>query len=179
VDDVLRDFSVNITGIKPGLHRVWVNETATYNLLLAMHTAVVTSGVTTFSVYVPETTVSVTSPIQNATYTTKNVPLNFSTQKPASSYWISLDGEKQVLIYGNTTLSDLTYGVHTVEVFAVENQKADTSQKITFTITPQKTSTLPQLTLILSIASIVIVAVIAVTAYLLRRSKPVKQSPVT
>jgi hypothetical protein len=99
------------------------------------------------------------------------VPLNFSTQKPASSYWISLDGEKQILIYRNTTLSDLTYGVHSVEVFAVENQKADISQKITFTITPPQTSSLPQLTIVLSVAGIVIAVVVATSLLLYRKRR--------
>ncbi|MCW4004028.1 MAG: hypothetical protein NWE95_08990 [Candidatus Bathyarchaeota archaeon] len=50
--------------------------------------------------------------IDNRTYNTMNIPLNFSIDKPAEWIAYTLDGKENVTIYGNTTLRDLPNGLH-------------------------------------------------------------------
>ena len=66
--------------------------------------------------------VSVVSP-QNITYTTNEVPLEFVTTQDFVTASYSLDKQENVSISGNTTLTDLTHGVHNLTVF-VEDQQA-------------------------------------------------------
>jgi hypothetical protein len=61
--------------------------------------------------------VSLVSP-QNQTYNAANVSLAFTVNKPV--YWMgySLDGQDNVTVTGNTTLSALSSGLHNVTVYA-------------------------------------------------------------
>ena len=62
-------------------------------------------------------TVSILSP-QNTTYTTTSIPLTFTVNE--STYWIgySLDNQANVTITGNTTLTNLVNGTHSIIVYA-------------------------------------------------------------
>jgi len=76
----------------------------------------------TFAQQATPSKISITSPT-NQTYDESNVPLIFSLDVFSSNksiYWMSysLDGEGNVTITGNTTLSGLINGVHNVTVFA-------------------------------------------------------------
>jgi parallel beta-helix repeat protein len=70
---------------------------------------------------IPEDTIPpnivVLSP-ENKTYTVNDVPLTFTVDE--ATVWISysLDGQENVTIAGNTTLSSLSSGVHTLMVYA-------------------------------------------------------------
>jgi hypothetical protein len=57
---------------------------------------------------------------ENVTYTASSVPLNFTVDTPTSWIGYSLDGEANVTIAGNNTLSGLTDGSHTIVVYATE-----------------------------------------------------------
>jgi len=61
--------------------------------------------------------IRVTSP-ENIIYDTVDVPLNFTVNEPVSQISYSLDGQKNVTIAGNTTLTDLPNGDHNVTVYA-------------------------------------------------------------
>jgi parallel beta-helix repeat protein len=61
--------------------------------------------------------ISVISP-ENVTYATNEVPLDFALDEPASWVGYSLDGQANVTIGGNTTLSSLSEGSHDIIVFA-------------------------------------------------------------
>lgn len=78
--------------------------------------------------------VSVVSP-KNITYTTDEVPLQFNTNQnfTASSY--SLDNQENITISGNTTLTELTNGLHTITLF-VEDEQANitASETVHFTV---------------------------------------------
>jgi parallel beta-helix repeat protein len=65
----------------------------------------------------PPNSLAVLSP-QNTTYATSSVPLNFTIIKPASWIGYSLDGQLNVTITGNTTLSGLSDGSHSLIVYA-------------------------------------------------------------
>jgi len=51
-------------------------------------------------------------------YRTKSVPLNFTVDEGVSWMGYSLDGEKNVTVFGNTTIEGLVDGSHLVQVFA-------------------------------------------------------------
>jgi hypothetical protein len=56
--------------------------------------------------------------VENKTYNTSNVPLNFTVDESTSWIGYSLDGQTNVTITGNTTLTELAYGSHTLTVYA-------------------------------------------------------------
>jgi hypothetical protein len=56
--------------------------------------------------------------VENKTYNTRSVPLNFTVDQSTSWIGYSLDGQANVTLTGNTTLSELTYGAHTLAVYA-------------------------------------------------------------
>jgi hypothetical protein len=55
---------------------------------------------------------------QNKTYTENYVPLNFSLSQPTQWTAYSLDGQANVTLDGNTTLTGLPNGQHTVIIYA-------------------------------------------------------------
>jgi hypothetical protein len=55
--------------------------------------------------------------LENITYFTGSVPLNLSVDEPVSQITYSLDGKENVTISGNTTLSGLANGNHTLIVY--------------------------------------------------------------
>jgi hypothetical protein len=61
--------------------------------------------------------VSTISPV-NKTYALNSIPLTFSLSKPASQVEYNLDGQANVTITGNTTLSGLSDGPHSLRIYA-------------------------------------------------------------
>jgi len=56
--------------------------------------------------------------LENKTYHTSDLPLNFTTNDPVSQIAYSLDGRANVTLSGNMTLSELSAGLHNVTVYA-------------------------------------------------------------
>jgi hypothetical protein len=83
-----------------------------------------------FAVDAPPPRVSVQSP-KNQTYTSPEVPLDFTVNTPASWLGYSLDGAATVTVPANTTLTRLAEGSHTLVVYAGNTLKSET---VTFTI---------------------------------------------
>lgn len=69
-----------------------------------------------FTVDTPPT-ITIASP-QNKTYESSDVPLDFTVNELVSQITYSLDGQENVTIAGNTTLTGLTYGFHNLTVYA-------------------------------------------------------------
>jgi len=65
-------------------------------------------------------TISIVSP-ENKTYTVNNVSLTFTVSKSTSWIGYSLDGQANVTITGNTTLTGLPDGPHNLVVYAKDN----------------------------------------------------------
>jgi hypothetical protein len=77
-------------------------------------------------------TVAVGSP-ENKTYTSKDVSLTFTLNKPAVWMGYTLDGEEPVTISGNTTITWLKSGLHNITVYAKDEfENTGTSETITF-----------------------------------------------
>jgi hypothetical protein len=80
----------------------------------------------------PEVTVAAP---ENQTYYTTDITLNFTVNEPVSSILYELDGEATAEISGNTTLTGLSYGAHSLTVYATDaSGNTGTSKTITFTI---------------------------------------------
>jgi hypothetical protein len=58
--------------------------------------------------------------VENKTYASPDVPLNFTVNESVSELKYSLDGQGNVTIAGNTTLTGLSYGEHNVTVYATD-----------------------------------------------------------
>lgn len=56
--------------------------------------------------------------IKNETYNQNNLTLSFTTDKPASWIGYSLDGKANITIAGNTTLTGLPNGAHSIAIYA-------------------------------------------------------------
>ena len=89
-------------------------------------------------------TVSVSSPENDQTYTSGNVPLNFTVNRDGtqiSQLKYSIDQNSNTTINENTTLIELSSGNHTLTVTATDtNGNTGTSQTINFTIAQPKAS---------------------------------------
>jgi hypothetical protein len=98
--------------------------------------------------------VSAVSP-ENKTYTSSNVSLVFTVNKPALWMGYSLDGQDNVTITGNITLSGLANGSHNVTVYAKgEFENTGFSATVTFTVA-KETEAFP---IRLAVAAVIVVA---------------------
>jgi N-acetylneuraminic acid mutarotase len=98
----------------------------------------------------------VSSPANQGNYTSSNVPLTFELRVQGASLSYSLDGGAKVPLLGNTSLSDLVNGDHTLTIYATaENGNTSTLQKINFKVDNTFTT-------ILVIATIVTVAIVII-----------------
>ncbi len=77
--------------------------------------------------------ISILSP-KNEKYETSEVSLTFIVDEPTSWLGYRIDGQDLVTITGNTTLSDLSSGEHTITVYATDTLGNDGSATISFTI---------------------------------------------
>jgi hypothetical protein len=96
--------------------------------------------------------------MENETYSAVSIPLNFTTDEPISQAAYSLDGQDNVTVTGNITLSGLSNGLHNITVYAEDTFGNEGASEITyFTIdVPEPFPTT------LVIASIITVAIIGV-----------------
>jgi hypothetical protein len=108
--------------------------------------------------------VSVVSP-ENENYTSSNVSLAFTVNKPAVRLGYSLDGQEAVTVTGNTTLSGLRSGLHNVTVYAKDAfGNEGVSDTIIFTIVePFPTA------LVIVIVAIVFTVIVGVSVYFKKR----------
>lgn len=84
--------------------------------------------------------VHVVSP-ESKNYTSSNVSLAFTVNKPALWMGFSLDGSENVTLTGNTTLTSLGSGVHNIRIYAKDEfQNTGASETITFKIMEEATT---------------------------------------
>lgn len=103
--------------------------------------------------------------MQNATYSGSCL-LNFTVSKPAVWMGYSLDGQENVTITGNSTISGLTNGLHNITVYAKDtfgNEGA--SETINFTVALESFPTAP----VLAAAATLAIACIAILVYFKKR----------
>ena len=85
----------------------------------------------------PDTTppiITILSP-ENKTYATTSIPLTFTVDECTRWIAYSLDGKSNITITGNTTLSGLSEGTHTITVYANDTAgNMGTSSTVYFTV---------------------------------------------
>jgi hypothetical protein len=112
--------------------------------------------------------------VENKTYCTADVPLNVIVNEPVSQVTYSLDGQGNIGVAGNTTLTELSNGNHNVTVYATDEAgNTGTSEARYFTVEVQQS--FPTASTAVSAASIAIVAS-ALTAYFVKTRKKAKTS---
>jgi len=116
--------------------------------------------------------ISIVSP-ENKTYTVNAVTLKFTVSETASWIKYSLDGQANVTITGDTTLSSLAAGAHSVTVYVQDTEGQTRKASVCFTVaegaeTPQ--SGFPPMILI---AAIILLAVLigVILFFFLRKEK--------
>ena len=101
-------------------------------------------------------TISVISP-ENKTYTVSNVSLTFIISEPASWISYSLDEQANVTIAGNTTLTGLSDGTHSLTVYAKDTAgNTGTSETAYFTIETKEAEPFPTTWIAAAIAIIAV-----------------------
>jgi hypothetical protein len=114
--------------------------------------------------------VAVISP-ENKTYTSSNVSLTFTVNKPVVWMGFSLDGQETVTVTGNTTIAGLANGLHNVTVYANDTfGNTGVSQIIPFAIDqPEPFST----TLVaIGIASVAVIGIGLLVYFKKRKHRP-------
>lgn len=102
---------------------------------------------------------------QNKTYTTTEVPLTWTCDEQITShaeYFLDYPLYGSTTLPGNTTLTGLSNGTHTITVFAFTKRGQANSQAVHFTVSPETQSQTESFPTTLVIAVVVAVAVIGV-----------------
>jgi parallel beta-helix repeat protein len=114
--------------------------------------------------------VIITSPCKNLTYNDTNVSLVFTVDEPIDWAGYSLDGRSNATIHGNTTITDLSNGLHTLTVYANDTfGNTGNSEDVSFNVAvPEPFPTVP--VAVASGASIAAVA-IGILLYVRKRKQ--------
>jgi hypothetical protein len=143
-------FNIPINRLSDGFHSLTVYSQANY----LYYGTSANNATIIFSIDTTPPTISSLS-IENKSYAKQQLPLSFTTNESTSWISYSLDNQANVTINGNTTLTNLTLGTHTLRVFANDTAgNMGESQIIEFTMVKDETW----------LYVIVIVTIVAVTS---------------
>jgi parallel beta-helix repeat protein len=118
--------------------------------------------------------ISILTP-ENKTYDTANVTLNFRVSEITSWIGYSLDGQANVTILGNTTLTDLSTGLHNLTVYVKDAAgNTGTSEAVHFSVV-QISESLPIVLIAATITAVIIIVTAAVILW--RRHRHQQQKP--
>ncbi|MBN1357933.1 hypothetical protein JW988_04100 [Candidatus Bathyarchaeota archaeon] len=113
---------------------------------------------TNFTIDTVAPNISLLSP-ETKVYNISTLSLNFTVNEPVSQLTYSLDGQKNVTISGNTTLTNLSYGEHNVTVYATDEVGIiGVSETISFTIT-EPPEPFPTTLVVASVITVVVVGI--------------------
>jgi hypothetical protein len=84
------------------------------------------------------------SSMENQTYETNNIPLNFTINQSASKITYSLDEQDNVTVTGNTTLTGLPQGAHTLTIYAQDTAGNTGASETVYFNVAQKTESQPE-----------------------------------
>ena len=128
---------------------------------------------TNFTIDTVAPNISLLSP-ETKVYNMSILSLNFTVDEPVSQFSFSLDGQKNVTVSGNTTLTDLPYGEHNITVYATDEVgNIGASKTISFTIA-EPSEPFPT-TLVIAVIAIAAAVCFGLVAYFLKRKR---QDPV-
>ena len=164
------DYSVNLTNLTDGLHSLKVHAYASgwviqmngfYEYEVPINSS---SDNVYFTVDTASPRISVLS-LENKTYYMSSVPLNFTVDELNSQIKYSLDGQENVSISGNMTLTNLSFGEHNLTVFAMDEAgNTGASETINFTTSREPE---PEPFPVVPVATVSVVVAVVVAASLL------------
>jgi hypothetical protein len=108
--------------------------------------------------------------VENRTGDTTDVPLNFTVNEPTLQIAYSLDGQDNVTINGNTTLTELPNGDHNVTVYATD-EFGNTGASETMYFSVDAPEPFPTTLVIASVITAAVVAVVLLVYFKKRRAK--------
>jgi hypothetical protein len=121
--------TVNFTGVPNGSHSITVYAN--------LHNHEHGSSTVHFTTNAPLPRISGLS-IENRTYYTRDLPLEFTVDKPTSWLGYSLDGDENITIMENKNLQGLSYGQHSIIVYANDTSgNFGSSEKIYFSVSQE------------------------------------------
>jgi len=111
--------------------------------------------------------------IENKTYSTTEMPLNFWVNEPTSNITYCLDKTNNITIAGNATVSGLSVGAHNLTVYAWDAAgNIGVSQTIDFEVAQEtETEPFPWLPVAAAVAIAAVVVAVAVVMYLKKRRR--------
>jgi hypothetical protein len=120
---LIPNFSINVTGVPEGAHYLEVfavlrGSRETYQSGMTIHYgrySLVSSSMVKFTI----DKISILSP-HHKTYNASDIPLFFKVHKSFTQISYSLDGQDNVMVDGNITLTGLSDGEHNVTVYATD-----------------------------------------------------------
>jgi hypothetical protein len=165
-------FSINLTDVAEGPR--WIEVYAVgqggyvtrevcrsiFSTIYQVFFKITRSAMVNFNIDTTPPKVSITS-IANETYNTSTVPLDFVTNEHISQATYSIDGQDNVTITGNTTLSGLASGKHNLIIYAKDEAGNTGASKTTwFNVTEPFPTTLVAAVSATMIATISIVLIV-------------------
>ena len=163
-------FSCDLTGIPEGNHVILVQATEEVPNpdLLFLPVEYTSYAFVNFTVDTTPPSVSILSP-EASTYDTSDVPLNFTVNESFSQVMYSLDGQGNVTVSGNMTLTELSDGAHNIVVYAWDDAgNVGASETVYFSI--KQPEAFPTL-LVVAIVVIVVVVCVLLLLYLRRHRR--------
>jgi hypothetical protein len=153
---------INISNLSNGTHEIEVTASFVVDVdNLFVPTYNFSSAPILFSVFRNQPpNISLISP-ENKTYNQSTISLNFTLDEPSSKLEYSVDGQNNVTINGNTTLTDLSIGEHNCTVYATDvGGNSGASETVIFTVSkPEQPEPEFFPTTLVAIASGVLVAI--------------------
>lgn len=142
-------YKATLSGLSEGSHILGILVEYDYVFTLPYGTDISpTSGSSgaVFTVNAAAPRVSVLSLKPSKTYNVTTLPLDFSVSEPTAWLGYSLDGETAIAITGNTTLTHLSEGTHTIVVQAEDTAgSTGSSAPVAFKVETQPQETPPEL----------------------------------
>lgn len=154
--------------LSEGVHNVtfWVTARQNYISYFIPLWAVFSKTVT-FTVDTTAPTVTVMSPA-NQTYAVDRIPLDFFVNESSPRISYSLDGMENVTVSGNTTLSELPNGVHSIIIYTEDAfGNVGASETVAFTVAKPD----PSLTALVIIIMVVVVTCAGLLVYFKKRKR--------
>jgi hypothetical protein len=155
-DSVPISGNTTLTGLSDGYHNVSFYATDAFGNVGASETIY-------FTVDTVPPNVSILSPT-SSTYDTTEIQLNLTVNEPVSKLEYSLYGQANVTITGNTTLTEISYGSHSLTVYCYDTAGNVGNKTITFT-------TLPLMPMAVAIVSVAVVGVSLLVYFKKRKQK--------
>jgi hypothetical protein len=139
--------------------------------LTAYNFDMTTISVINFTIDATPPKVSILSP-ENKTYDLSDVPLDFNVSESSSIIRYSIDGQDNSTLNGNTTLTGLPIGRHSLTVYAWDSAgNLGVSETVVFNVAKPEPELLPTATVALASAGVAMVVAAGLLVYFKKRKR--------